>query len=188
MHRMPASILAAAAILAATAAGCGSNPSASPQRHTSTHQSQTKSTQKAQSTQSSSGSGSAQGSTTQPAAGSATSTGPAVTFTMMPGGTAQAPAANLGISGLPKGWQLTSMALVGPNGLSVSNTVQEAMTGTFPQGRGAFSMGADGQIITFFFPSPAGSWAGQPVRFVFTFRTASGKVQAASSSTFTFPK
>jgi hypothetical protein len=107
---------------------------------------------------------------------------------MMPSGIAQAPAASVGVAGLPKGWQLVDMALVGPDGLIVSNTVQQAMTATFPRSRGGFSMGVDGQVITFFFPSPAGSRAGQPVRFVFTFRTASGQVKTASSSTFTFPQ
>ena len=186
MRRMPFLLLVGVAIFAV---GCGSSRSPSPPSHASTQQRtvQTQDNTKNQSRASSTGSGTTQRAPATAAAGSVSSGGPIIRFSMMPAGAAPAPAASLGVSGLPNGWQLTRMALVGPNGLIVSNTVQEAMTETFSQARGGFSMGADGQIITFFFPSPAGSWAGQPVRFVFTFRTASGQVETARTDTFTFP-
>lgn len=185
---MPVFLITAATVI--LAAGCGTKTHTAAAPHHA-HVQKTKKTGPTSSTTSGGQSGSS--STTPPSSGGSKSTpppaaaGPTIIYSMMPAGAAQGPAASVGVQGLPSGWRLVSLSLVGPNGLAVSSSVENAMTGSPSPGKGAFSMGADGQIITFFFPYPAGSWAGQVVHFAFGFQAPSGVPQTVSSANFTFP-
>lgn len=187
MHRPLALFVLPMAALPLLLAGCGSSPAAAaPKAHAHHHTAKKTKTTTGQAT-SGSGSGSPTGSSSGTGSQPPAASGPAISYSMMPQGSSGGLAASLGVTNLPTGWHLVSMSLVGPNGLSVTATIPQAMTGSFSAAKGGFSMGADGQIITFFFPTPAGPWKGQPVHFAFGFGTSSGVPETVQSANFTFP-
>lgn len=104
------------------------------------------------------------------------------------GAVAQGAGVSLGLSGLPQGWELQTFQFVNSTGLKVSMTPLEATTEVPPASQGGFSMGSDGQVISFFFPYPPGAWAGTKVHFVFVYKTAQGKSESVEGPVFSFPK
>jgi hypothetical protein len=112
---------------------------------------------------------------------------PAITWQFLPAGTlSQGVGASVAATAIPNGWILTRLEFIGGPHLLVSETPEQAMTTTRPRADGSFSMGQDGEVITFLFPDPPGRWLHQTVRFVFLYQ-ARGVVHVVSSHPFPFP-
>lgn len=94
----------------------------------------------------------------------------------------------LSVRGLPQGWTLEELQAWSSAGEMCSEAPTEATTSVFSPTQGGFSMGSDGQVISYFFPTPPGKWAGTSVYFTFVYKTSSGATQSVSSGSFTFPK
>ncbi len=121
--------------------------------------------------------------------GGSASSGATLTYSMAPPGqTTGGAMAMLSVSGLPQGWQLQYLQAWSSAGEITAESPSEAMTSGFGPAQGGFSMGSDGEVISYFFPYPPGKWAGTTVHFTFVYATPTSSSQSVSSQAFLFPQ
>ncbi len=104
-----------------------------------------------------------------------------------PGQTSGGAMAMLSVANVPSGWILETLQAWSAAGEMASETPSQAMTSVFGQPQGGFSMGSDGQVISYFFPNPPGKWANTTVHFTLVFQTSAGTSQSVSTGDFAFP-
>jgi hypothetical protein len=190
--------LASALLLGLTLAGCGTQVAAQKASKPPAHKHKTSAPASSPSSSSSSGSTNASGSGSSSGSGSGSGSGSTVT-TVSPSGvslsysiappaqTSGGAMALLSVANVPSGWTLESLQAWSSAGEMASETPSQAMTSVFGQPQGGFSMGSDGQVISYFFPNPPGAWANTTVHFTLIFQTSAGTTQSVSSGDFGFP-
>jgi hypothetical protein len=185
--------VAAAVAAAILLAGCGSQTTAAkPQGHPAHHAKTQK--QKAPAPPASGSTGAAGAAGSSAASGTqAGSTGtaqnvPTLSYTLAPPSqTSGGAMAMLSVANVPQGWTLETLQAVSSAGVMASATPSQAMTSVFGQPQGGFSMGSDGEIISYFFPNPPGKWAHTTVHFAFIYTTSAGTSGSITSKSFAFP-